>query len=79
MLFQVRYFESSNNYIKDAELRTVKKLENFEQDVACQPQVFLHPISMAFVSLCTGTYWGFNWMNIRIKPNVTISDAVITK
>jgi ABC-type antimicrobial peptide transport system permease subunit len=40
-----RDFESVNNNIKDAELQNIKNLENFQEDVARKPQVFLHPMS----------------------------------
>ena len=38
-------FESVNNNIKNAELLNIRKLENFEEDVARNPQPFLHPMS----------------------------------
>jgi ABC-type antimicrobial peptide transport system permease subunit len=38
-------FETINNNIKDAELQKIKKLENFKEQVARSPQVFLHPMS----------------------------------
>ncbi|HEV8284616.1 MAG TPA: FtsX-like permease family protein [Chitinophagaceae bacterium] len=38
-------FESVNNNIKDVELRNIKNLENFQEDIARKPQVFLQPMS----------------------------------
>ena len=38
-------FESVSNQIKDIELNNIKKLENFEEDIARQPQLVLYPMS----------------------------------
>ena len=39
------HFESVNNSIKDAELRNIQSLEGYKEDVARNPQVFLHPMN----------------------------------
>ena len=38
-------FESVTEAIKDVELRNIKSLEGFKEDVARNPQLFLHPMS----------------------------------
>jgi ABC-type antimicrobial peptide transport system permease subunit len=38
-------FETVSNNIKDAELQNIKNLENYKEDVARKPQVFLQPMS----------------------------------
>lgn len=38
-------FESVNKNIKDIELQNIKKLENFQEDIARRPEVFLYPMS----------------------------------
>ena len=38
-------FRSVNNNIRDVELQNIKNLENFQEDVARKPQLFLHPMS----------------------------------
>ncbi|MEJ0106107.1 MAG: ABC transporter permease [Bacteroidota bacterium] len=38
-------FETVTNNVKDAELRNIRNLENFKEDVARNPQLFLFPMS----------------------------------